>query len=334
VIWDRYQERRQITPAPVLPDKPGPDSPTSGDWDGRPGDSAPANARVDESPPDPALLSDEVHHLAASHQNESTDLVEVLAGLRSILEPLAAQRGCAWSMALEETLGTIQGNRVVVRQILLNLCVAAIERGAARLRLSARRAAGWIRLELVGSGEGLSHARSTDSARAFDADRLEICRLLVEAQAGTLEAESSEAGTTSYVVCLPPSRRPTVLVVDDNPEIRTVFRRYLESAGADVLTAQSGPEGFELAKEFQPAAVTLDVMMASQDGWETLQLLRNHPVTHDIPVIICSVLRDPELSRFLGAAALLPKPIRRSELLVALDRCGVPGLAKAGQSSS
>jgi CheY-like chemotaxis protein len=283
---------------------------------------------------DPVLLSEEVRHLAAEHQDESTDLAEVIAGLRSILDPLAARHGCAWSAILEETLGPIRGDRVILRQILLNLCVAAFERGAPRLRLTAGRSAEWIRIELLGSGDRTPRKAPTEGAHVDCAQRLATCRLLVEAQGGTFADRSTKGDSPAWEVCLPPSRRPNVLVVDDNPEIRTVFRRYLESAGADVLTAESGARGFALAQEVRPAAVTLDVMMASQDGWETLQLLRNHPTTHDIPVIICSVLRDAELSGFLGAAELLPKPILRADLLAALSRCGVRGLGGADQSSS
>jgi CheY-like chemotaxis protein len=65
-------------------------------------------------------------------------------------------------------------------------------------------------------------------------------------------------------------------------------------------------------------------MMAGQDGWETLQLLKNHPDTHDIPVLICSVLPEHDLARFLGAAELLEKPVTRPALLAALARQGLP----------
>ena len=84
------------------------------------------------------------------------------------------------------------------------------------------------------------------------------------------------------------------------------------------------------ARELRPAAIALDVMMAGQDGWETLQQLKNHPQTQAIPVLICSVLREPELARFLGAAALLPKPVTRPELLGALARLGVVPPSAAG----
>ena len=122
---------------------------------------------------------------------------------------------------------------------------------------------------------------------------------------------------------LPSPRRPTVLVVDDNPDVALVLRRYLESADLEVVAIDRGELAVERARELRPVAIALDVMMAGQDGWETLQQLKNHPQTHQIPVLVCSVLREPELARFLGAAALLPKPLTRPDLLGALARLGL-----------
>lgn len=59
--------------------------------------------------------------------------------------------------------------------------------------------------------------------------------------------------------------------------------------------------------------------MPSQDGWEILEALQKDPVTRGIPVIVCSVLEDPQLARSLGARAYLQKPVSQSELLSTLE---------------
>jgi CheY-like chemotaxis protein len=59
-------------------------------------------------------------------------------------------------------------------------------------------------------------------------------------------------------------------------------------------------------------------MMPTQDGWEILQALKNDPATQHVPVIICSVLDDPELARSLGAVAYLHKPVTQADLLSVL----------------
>jgi Amt family ammonium transporter len=73
----------------------------------------------------------------------------------------------------------------------------------------------------------------------------------------------------------------------------------------------------------RPAAIVLDIMMPGMHGWDVLQRLRASRQSADIPVIICSVINNPDLAQALGASIFLPKPIRQEEILAALDRLGV-----------
>ncbi len=61
-------------------------------------------------------------------------------------------------------------------------------------------------------------------------------------------------------------------------------------------------------------------MMPEVDGWEILGQLEQHPLTHALPIIICSVLPERDLALMLGAATYLPKPVTRSTLLAALNQ--------------
>jgi CheY-like chemotaxis protein len=74
------------------------------------------------------------------------------------------------------------------------------------------------------------------------------------------------------------------------------------------------------AHELQPAAIILDVLMPGVDGWSVLQALRSSSELRQIPVIICSVINDPELAAALGAAVSLKKPLSRLELIEALQQ--------------
>ena len=116
---------------------------------------------------------------------------------------------------------------------------------------------------------------------------------------------------------------PTVLVIDDNDGLVKLVQRYLTDRDCRVIAATNGEEGLRLAQELLPDAIVLDVMMPEMDGWELLQRLRNRPQTATIPVIICSVISDPELAYSLGAALSLPKPISRRDVMDALHQLGV-----------
>jgi CheY-like chemotaxis protein len=113
---------------------------------------------------------------------------------------------------------------------------------------------------------------------------------------------------------------PKVLIVEDNADALQLYRRYLSDSPYRMLAATDGARALESAEAERPAAIVLDVMMPSQDGWEILQLLKANPDTRAIPVVICSVLRERELALALGAIEFLVKPVSRDELLLALER--------------
>ena len=73
----------------------------------------------------------------------------------------------------------------------------------------------------------------------------------------------------------------------------------------------------------QSLAVVLDIRLPRMDGWEVLTRLKADPVTRSIPVVVVSIVDERQRGLRLGAAAYLLKPVRREDLLEALD---VPGL--------
>jgi CheY-like chemotaxis protein len=120
-----------------------------------------------------------------------------------------------------------------------------------------------------------------------------------------------------------PDRCPAVLIIDDNEGLVALLSDYLAGHACQVMATTDGWEGLRLAQDGSPDAIILDVMMPELDGWEFLQRLRSHPQTTTVPVIICSVVNDPELAYSLGASLFLPKPVSRDDVLDALRQVGV-----------
>jgi CheY-like chemotaxis protein len=80
-----------------------------------------------------------------------------------------------------------------------------------------------------------------------------------------------------------------------------------------------------MAREQQPIAITLDVMMPGVDGWSVLTALKSDPKTAAIPVIVVTMLEDRQLGFALGAADFLTKPVDQERLRQTLSACcGVP----------
>jgi PAS domain S-box-containing protein len=112
----------------------------------------------------------------------------------------------------------------------------------------------------------------------------------------------------------------TVLVIDDDPEMREMMVRLLSREGVEVLVADGGEAGLILAREARPAVITLDVMMPDVDGWSVLQQIKADPALQGIPVILVTLLDDQGAGFALGAADYLPKPIDRERLVSTIQK--------------
>ena len=111
-----------------------------------------------------------------------------------------------------------------------------------------------------------------------------------------------------------------ILVIDDDPTARQLLTRVLEDQGYQVITAESGEQGIELAKSEKPALITCDILMPNVDGWEVLQLLKDDPDTASIPVVMVSMVDDGKKGEALGAVEHLRKPVDRDQLRAIVAR--------------
>jgi CheY-like chemotaxis protein len=111
-----------------------------------------------------------------------------------------------------------------------------------------------------------------------------------------------------------------VLVIDDNPEQRELMQRYLNKEGFRVATAAGGEEGLRLARQLQPSVITLDVVMPEMDGWSVLTSLKEDATLRNIPVIILTMVDDPQRGFTLGASDYVPKPLDRRRLGMILSK--------------
>jgi signal transduction histidine kinase/CheY-like chemotaxis protein len=165
---------------------------------------------------------------------------------------------------------------------------------------------------------------------------LAICRSIVQQHCGSIWAQQNLGpGTTLYVMLprtirstdvvqeLPPPARGegAILVCDDDEGIRTIVNHHLTRQGYTVLEAASGQEALVLAGENQVEAILLDLYMPGLSGWETLQRLRNNPVTAHIPVVILSVLSSSLRPQLTGdAQGWVQKPFNEQLLFAELGR--------------
>ncbi|MEJ2186989.1 MAG: response regulator [Gemmatimonadota bacterium] len=144
----------------------------------------------------------------------------------------------------------------------------------------------------------------------------------VRLPAEVMEPAEDDAATASAPAdaATAPADAPVVLVVDDDEAARDLVGRYLTGAGMHPVFAPDGPTGIRLARELRPAAITLDAMMPSMDGWSVLTALKSDPDLADIPVIMITVLDEKPLGLALGASEYLTKPVERERVVAVMKR--------------
>jgi DNA-binding response OmpR family regulator len=110
----------------------------------------------------------------------------------------------------------------------------------------------------------------------------------------------------------------TILLIEDTNDILENLTEYLEMEGYNVLVADNGKKGIELAQEFVPDLIICDVLMHEMDGHEVLRLLLETAKTHEIPFIFSTSMSekfDKMESLELGADDYIVKPFELEALL-------------------
>jgi DNA-binding response OmpR family regulator len=111
----------------------------------------------------------------------------------------------------------------------------------------------------------------------------------------------------------------SILVVDDDPLIRTLVEHKLRQRGFEVISAESGEEGLRQAAAKRPDLIVLDAMMPELDGFEVLHRLKQDAGTAGIPVIMLTARkqeRDIVAALSSGARDYLVKPFMPEELIM------------------
>lgn len=268
----------------------------------------PVSARVDN------LLDVEAERILARH--EAVNPAEVVQGVLEVVGHLARQHGVTLRCDLEPGLPALQSSRTLLRQVFLTglstlISWPDVQQVSIRMRYEEQ----WLVTELTARPGKTGHR----SHRACELD-LEPVRRLVEKMSGHWQGIKVNHEACTCRFDLPVESKKTLLVIEDNEGIIRVFQGYLADYGYLVIGATTADEALRIAREWAPVAITLDIMMPAQDGWEILQTLKSDPATRSIPVIICSVLEDPGLALSLGAVAYLQKPVSQAALLEALNR--------------
>ena len=120
------------------------------------------------------------------------------------------------------------------------------------------------------------------------------------------------------------SDAPTLLVVDDEPEINKLVARIFEKRGYRVNSALDGAEALASVARDRPDLIMLDLNLPKIDGWEVCRRLKSDPATRAIPIIMLTAAHanvdDAQIGLGLGADEYVAKPFVKAVLLHNVER--------------
>jgi len=287
----------------------------------------------------------------------SFEVGNLFSALRGMLRPLLVSDRV--SLVFEEAKGlppmtTDEGK---ISQILRNFISNAIkftEQGEIRVRAEVTDDRLAVAFSVADTGIGIAEA---DQARIFEEFSqldspiqrkvkgtglgLPLCRKLADLLGGSVRVTSRLGAGSTFTATIPiryawsertqdhaSGAEPVqpdeglapVLVVEDEPETRLLYEKFLRRTAFQPIPAGSILQARELLRHHPIAAIVLDVLLPDDSAWSWLAELKQNDATRHIPVLIVSSVDDPRKGLALGAEDYAIKPVRRDWLLDRLER--------------
>ncbi len=279
-------------------------------------------------------------------------IVDVVREVLNTIEPLATKKRIRISVDVEGA-GQLLADAGKLRQMLLNLVSNAVKftPEVGLVSIEAQRLQNAIEISVADTGIGIAESdipRLFKEFQQLDAGAgrqqegtglgLALTKRLAELHGGDIRVMSERGKGSTFTIRLPlqpadaahrapvpvppatanEEARPVVLVVEDNLQAADLLLRQLDRGGFHAEIALSGTEALAKARELQPVAITLDIVLPGLDGWDVLAELKRDEATRNIPVVVVSVIDKPDLGRALGALDYFVKPVDAKALLARL----------------
>ncbi len=286
---------------------------------------------------------------------DEVDIEKLIRSVMSTVMGLVKDKPVRLEDDIETSLPPVKADPMRVRQILINLFSNAAKfTDEGSIKVTAKAEGSFVRISVKDSGPGISAKDQEKLFQAFsqvDASAtratggsglgLSISKELVTMHSGEIGLNSEIGKGSKFYFTLPffETKKEDVevetteksddsliiLAIDDDEKVINLYQRYLNPQGYQVVALTNPKEAVERAKELQPYAITLDIMMPDYDGWQVLEDLKSDPETQHFPTIICSIVEDTKKGYSLGATDYLLKPILDDDLLNTLNRLNDDG---------
>ena len=285
-------------------------------------------------------------------------VTSLFSALRGMLRPLLAEKSVNLVFDDPHNIPMLYTDESKVSQILRNFIANALkftERGEVRVEAQSNDADGTVTFSVADTGVGIAAA---DQERIFEEFTqlnnpvqrkvkgtglgLPLCRKLATLLGGKIELKSELGVGSTFCLTIPAdyivadnnlmpgelrdreweideSRIP-VLVVEDEPETRLIYERFLRASVFQMIPAGNIRQARDALRQVKPRAVVLDILLRGEDAWRWLVELKTDAETQDIPVLIATTVEDERKGYALGADDYFVKPLEREAFLGSLAR--------------
>ena len=272
-----------------------------------------------------AQARDRAVSLASQAPSQWVDLKDLMQGIIQTTAPLIQRQGVALRVEMPNTLPAVYADPSTLRQIILSPLVKylkAFAGGMVMLAVTAQEQQVLWQLQGLSKSGQAAEASQGDATRSLSDDDLGITlsKKLLSLYGGHLWTEKRGEPMPTLWFTIPISHRQTILIVDDDPQALELYRRHLQAAHYAVQEAHNIEQAEAAMSVALPDLVLLDVMLPRRDGWTFLSALRTNPRTAKIPVVVCSVVDQPDLALALGADEVITKPVNARRLLATIGR--------------
>jgi len=295
-------------------------------------------------------------------------VTSLFSALRGMLRPLLAGESVHLVFDDPHDIPYLYTDESKVSQILRNFIANALkftERGEVRVAAQWNDADGTITFSVADTGFGIAPA---DQERIFEEFTqlnnpvqrkvkgtglgLPLCRKLATLLGGKIELKSELGVGSTFYLTIPAeyiaaesdlvvelrdreleidNSRVPVLVVEDEPETRLIYERFLRGSVFQMISAGNIRQARDALRQVKPGVIVLDILLRGEDAWRWLVEIKTGAETKGIPVLIATTVQDEGKGYALGADEYFVKPLKREVFLDSLAR--LTGLESAYQAT-
>jgi signal transduction histidine kinase/CheY-like chemotaxis protein len=283
-------------------------------------------------------------------------VANLFSAIRGMLRPLLVNKALNLVFEEPQTNPLLYSDEGKISQVLRNFISNALkftERGEVRVTASIEKAGKLITFSVADTGIGIAEA---DQARIFEeftqVDNpvqrqvkgfglgLPLCRKLATLLGGSVSVQSQVGVGSVFSLTVPADYIPAeeelprwsealsaeldagkipLLVVEDEPETRMLYERYLRETEFKPIPAAGLRHAREALRQVRPRAIILDIILRGEDSWNWLSELKASDETRNIPVLVVTTVEDKQKGLALGAEEYFVKPVGRKQLLATLQ---------------